>query len=300
MEGFICLILSCLGWSGLDICRKKLATQLNPFVFVAYLCLGQTICFGIWSFFDWHTPTAAYYLPSLISVILNCLTSVMFIHSLRLSGLSNTVPLLSLTPAVASLAAIPLLHEYPKPFEMIGMGLIVVGAFGLNLKTDLSEFWNNIWHDRGVRLMLWVALLFPLSAICDKLALQQANPAVHSFISSLGIMVVLVLAALFLHKAKVVDFIVKPELRLLVLVGAITASIGFGFQTLGFQVMHIGLFESFKRAICLIITLMSGYWVFKEEINFFKAGSVALMMGGVITMKADLINPILNHSALPH
>lgn len=122
---------------------------------------------------------------------INVFAMILYIKALQLSDLSLTVPLIALTPLFLLLTSPLLVNEYPTYSDISGIGLIVIGAYCLNLRGGITNFWSpflSLWRDRGSRIMLFVAFLWSFSAVIDKIGVQNSSPtfwvvALFSFIA---------------------------------------------------------------------------------------------------------------------
>jgi drug/metabolite transporter (DMT)-like permease len=128
----ILLAVACsLAWSGHDALRKVLVAEIRPLALLVLLAGGSAPPFALWLALDpsqQARPMAGYLLPAAISVALNVGANLALLRGMRLAPLSLAVPLLSLTPAFATLTAIPLLGERPSLLDSLGIVLVVSGA----------------------------------------------------------------------------------------------------------------------------------------------------------------------------
>ncbi len=96
----IYMVLSGLAFAGLDLIRKLLAGRVDALALVFFMSLGAVPFVAILiAFHGIGSVSMGYLLPGFGALALNLLGNFAFIHSVRLSPLSRTVPLLSLTPA---------------------------------------------------------------------------------------------------------------------------------------------------------------------------------------------------------
>ena len=120
------VLLACpLGWSLLDLLRKRLATgggKAVPLTLLLVLANLPWLLVWAWLDNDWAV-VGSYWLPATGSLAVNVLANLAYMQSVRLSTMSATVPLLSLTPAFSSLVGVPLLGEVPGVVP--GLGVLV-------------------------------------------------------------------------------------------------------------------------------------------------------------------------------
>ncbi len=104
---------------------------------------------------------------------------ICYMEALRVSPLSLTVPFLAFTPAFMILTGALVLGETLSLQGILGILLIVVGSYSLNLKDLRTGWWapfQAVFRERGSWLMLLVAFIYALTSVLGKLAIQHSNP----------------------------------------------------------------------------------------------------------------------------
>ncbi|WP_305045204.1 DMT family transporter [Geoalkalibacter sp.] len=118
--------------------------------------------------------------PALLAgAALNILAAVLYMKAIAEGELSLSVPLISFTPLFLLLTSPLLLREIPGTSGILGVLLIVAGAYLLNIGQ-----WRRGWREpirallrqRSARLMLAVALIWSVSANIDKIGLLNSSP----------------------------------------------------------------------------------------------------------------------------
>lgn len=125
----------------------------------------------------------------------------LYIHAIRISPLSLTLPFLSLTPLfLAFLAPIFMTGENVGTLGAAGIGCIVIGSYVLHLR-QLQRGWlepfKAILRERGTWMMIIVAFLYSLTSMLGKKLIAHSDPwyfAVH-----FAVVMTLVLAPLGLR-----------------------------------------------------------------------------------------------------
>jgi drug/metabolite transporter (DMT)-like permease len=92
-----------------------------------------------------------------------------------------TLPYLAFTPVLVALTGLLLLGEHLSPVGWLGILLVVLGAYLLNATSSTRpagwfEPLRAIAYARGSRLMLAVAVLYSLTSVMGKGALQYTSP----------------------------------------------------------------------------------------------------------------------------
>jgi len=274
---------STLLWAGFDAQRKALAARLSVPALSFWLSAVQLPGYALWALLEGELRLSLdYFPPALASIFLNIFANLAFLEAVRIAPLSQTVPLLSFTPVFVAVAGVPLLGEALAPGQLGGVLLITLGALSLaaspgegGLRAVLVFF-----RSRGVRLMLWVALFWALTPVCDKMALAHASVGVHGFLLSLGI--ALGMGFYFVSTGSLPELRVPRPVLPLLLLGGVSNVLALGSQFLALRLLYVSLFEAAKRALGLLLSLVLGRLWFGEELNARKLVSGALMSLGVV------------------
>jgi len=284
LGALLLVVLSSFAWGGFDALRKLLADRMAPMALLCLLTLASVPLFGVWTALEgWPSIRPGYALPALASVVLNVVANLAYIMALRKAALSVTIPLLSLTPAFTALLAIPLLGERPSLVQGMGILLVVLGAFGLNLpageRISPAGAFRSWRRDPGALWMVAVALLWSLTIPLDKMAVARASGPFHGLVLNAGV-----------AAAMLIGLAAQGRLRELAAVrhvrGAFAAALvvsvaALGLQLLAIQVMWVSLVETLKRGIGNVLAVILGRVMFAEPITGRKLAAVALMGAGV-------------------
>jgi drug/metabolite transporter (DMT)-like permease len=117
------------------------------------------------------------------NTLLNFGASYLFLSALRLGELGVTYPLLALTPFFVVPLEFLLLGEVPGPFGLLGVLMVVVGVYLLNMRSagpGLLAPLRALLHDSGALRMLSVAVLWSVSGTLDRVAVLHSSPAFYA------------------------------------------------------------------------------------------------------------------------
>lgn len=277
--------LACaVAWSGFDLTRKKLVEVIEPVPLLALITLGQAPLFLIWGWIEgWPEFDAAYWLPALGSLALNVVANLAFIYALKLSPLSITLPLLSLTPVITTLLGVPLLGEVPSLRQWLGIVVVVVGAFLLNLqageRVTLRTLVTSFWRERGVRWMLLVVFCWSIVPPLDKLAFQEASVPAHAFVLTAG--VALVMLGVLVVQRRLGELAQVRRSPGIYAAALLTSTAALGGQLIGYAMTAVAFIETVKRGVGNVLALIFGRSLFGERVGAAQVAAVALMAVGV-------------------
>jgi len=283
LYGLILLVGSAVGYSALDLLRKKLVVRMRAAPLLFLLSLLMVPFFALWMELAQEVEVArGYWAPGLGSVALNVVANLLFLEAVRLSPLSVTIPFLSLSPVFTALLGIPLLGEVPSVRQFAGIALVVVGAFRINLPGGARgsrQAMRAFRGEAGSVMMAAVALLWSLAAPLDKIAMSHASPPFHGLVLNAGLAVALL--ALLTGQRRLREIVPPPGSGAL-LAWSVVASVGaLGLLLVAFTVVWVGLAEAVRRALGSVLSLALGHHVFGEQITVNKKLGVLLMMLGI-------------------
>ncbi len=288
--GIALVVGATLCFSLFDLLRKKLTGRLSDAFLVMVLALGAVPLYGVWvALRPPGAVSAAYAWPGVASVACNLGANYGFLRSVRLSGLSAVIPLLSLTPVFTSLLAIPLLGELPAAREWLGIAMVVFGALALQLGERTGERRQPWRLGAGAWWMILVAFLWASALPLDKLATEASNAAFHGLVLHLGVgLSVLTIALRGLRHAPPARGGAAARVGggtwSLLLTAVVLGAAAQGLQLLALQHAWVGFVETVKRGIGSSLALVLGRVVFAEPITLRKVSTVAVIAAGVAVM----------------
>ena len=269
---------SSAGWATLDALRKRLGGALTAPVVVTWFSLGQIPFFAVWW---WLTggdaPGADYWGLGLLDLALNVAANLMFVAAVARAPLSITVPFMAFTPVFTTAVATLLLDQRPRPLELAGIVVVVLGGLSLGLSRDASR--RRILREPGVWMMLGVAALWSTTIALDTLATRELETAPHALIQTGGVGVVVGLYTLLRGGGRDLGGALRSHGGL-VTAAALAAGIAMGLQLLALQGLDAGHVETQKRVIGLAAAVLVGRWLFAEPITPRKVLGVAIMAAG--------------------
>lgn len=230
--------------------------------------------------------TTSFWVGSAAFLIITPLWTILYMKALRMSELSKIIPLMAFNPLFTALLAIVFGQSIPSLTGWLGIILIVVGIYVINVTSQMSrrDFFlpiKNILADPGARAMLVVALSWSFGAHFSKMRVDGSSPVFSTFSGAIiGIVTTYFLAyvrkkpvhpkVIFQHKWKLMPIGVFYFLATVLS----SFALQFGSATYVFAT---------KRS-SIVASLISGKFVFQEQMNWFKVVGAGLMMGGIVML----------------
>jgi drug/metabolite transporter (DMT)-like permease len=184
MHWFILSLLSALSLASADAATKYWLSGyrarellLVRFVFSA-LFLAPIVLLQPWP----HLPVEFWYWVAAL-VPLEVAAMLLYMRAIRDHPLAHTVPYLAFTPVITTLTGYLLLGETVSAAGFTGILLVVCGAWLLNAERVRGEqglSWlapfRAILTEKGSQLMLVVAVIYSLTSVMGKGAMQYTTP----------------------------------------------------------------------------------------------------------------------------
>ena len=180
MSWFIYAFVCALSLATADALSKKvLDDNTDPYI-VAWARTGYAAPFiaVIIPFIDIPELDNVFYLVTFLAVPLDIMAVLLYMKAIKVSPLSLTLPFLSLTPVFLIGTSYVILGERPDRFGFIGIMLVVIGAYLLNVHTISQGFlapFKAIAKEKGSVLMIIVAFIFSIGVCLGKIAIQHSS-----------------------------------------------------------------------------------------------------------------------------
>ncbi|MGB0682716.1 MAG: EamA family transporter [Magnetovibrionaceae bacterium] len=275
-----------LGFAAFDAARKWATAALSPEPLLILILAGHLPVFLLWLGIEGVVPpTAGYVLPGLLALGVGIASNLMFLKSIAEAPISETVPLLSLTPALAAVGALVTLQEGLRLPQIAGIALVFLGVLVLYRGEGKSLFsaFGALATRRGARLMAGVAVLWSILPVLDKLCVQASSIAVHAVIQLSGIILALLIWREWKSQTGSEQPPLIPEGRgwLAIGIAGFSGALALGFQLWALTLAPVALVETLKRVIGQTAAVISGGLFFNEPWTAQKALAISLMGFGV-------------------
>ncbi len=137
-----------------------------------------------------RVPIEQYLFPLFATGILNIAIQYLFVKAHALEDVSLVTPILASTPTIVIFTSMLILHEYPTWFGWLGIWLLALGTYSLNLqklRVKLREKGSyrewRVWfapiaalrESRGVRLAFLSSLIGAVAINFDGIVARDSN-----------------------------------------------------------------------------------------------------------------------------
>jgi uncharacterized membrane protein len=205
-----------------------------------------------------------------------------YLRAIRISPLSLTIPFLALTPMMTILTGWVLLGEKIGWVGWLGVMAVTMGAYLIHLDR-LTDGWlqpiRAIWSTPGIRWMVLTALLYSITAVLGKKAIQLSSPVAFPFFYiTLDAMAMTSLVHWDSGGIRVASGRLLALWPVYLLAGGLLAG---AFLTHAWAILEapVAYFISVKR-LSLVVGVVMGRLIYREEAFWQRVGGTLLMVLG--------------------
>jgi len=283
MSWFVYAFVCALSLATADALSKKALDDNIDSSIVAWVRTGYTLPFmaAIIPFIEKPELDSVFYIAIFLAVPLDIIALLLYMKAIKVSPLSLTLPFLSLTPVFLIGTSYIILGERPDKSGFIGIVLVVIGAYLLNVHTisrGLLEPFKAIAKEQGSVLMIIVAFTFSIGACIGKIAVQHSNPIFFSVVYSFLLSLFLFLVISFRNKQFFSKVTSRPVLFLLI---GILITIMIITHVKAINLVEVAYMVSVKR-LSILFGVIYGVVFFKETNIKERLLGATVMVSGII------------------
>lgn len=274
-------LLTAFSLATADALSKRRLRDTNEYV-IAWVREGYALPFLVLVLLFIPIPDLdrTFWFTVLILLPLEITAILLYVKAIRVSPLSLTIPFMALSPAFIILIAFLFLGELPDLSGLVGVFLIVVGAYVLNAKMSregLFEPIRAIGRERGSVLMIIVAFIYSITSTLAKVAVQHSSPIFFGFFYPF--ILTIILSCIIGYRGLFRKVVSRPMYFLVI--GFFTAVMVIS-HFVALSLTDVVYMISVKRT-SLIFSVIYGWLIFYEEnIKERLIGSVIMVAGVVL------------------
>jgi drug/metabolite transporter (DMT)-like permease len=276
-------------WSAFNLLIIKKLTQrkIETIVILYSTLIFQMFLIFLLLFFVGGIPktTTGFYLHMGASGMLDTIAAVLAFAAIRMSSISLIAPMGSFGPVFTTFIAIFALHEVPTLPKFLGIILVVVGAYLLNVvsvKKGIMEPFKKLFSDKGVLLFLIANLLWGITPIFQKKAIFETSPQIPLFASLMGFVFGFIFLSPFAFKKTVKSIKkLKPHLNLFIINGIGTAFSQAAAFT-AFALVFVSYASSIFRLSSLFTIILGAIFLKEKDIAEKLLGASVMVIGTIL------------------
>ena len=225
-----------------------------------------------------------FFIGILGSAILNTLAHLAATQALKEGDVSLVAPLFVFSPAVTLLVSSFTLQEIPDILPLIGVGLMILGAYMLALPSWQAAFepLRAVIHQRALWLAIAASILWGITPVFEKTAIQHTfpeNPTAAAFGALLALTIILFPIML----SRAVDPFAQMRVRLrgfaaLGFIGGIAPLFGYAAFSLGL----VGYVSAMFKMSSVFALLWAFLFLREKDVPRRLPGAVVMVMGAIL------------------
>ncbi|MBN1849994.1 MAG: DMT family transporter [Deltaproteobacteria bacterium] len=163
-----------------DTISKRFFSDLTPYemAIIRFAYAFPYLAIGLITL-PWPELDTTFWVCLAVGLPLELCALLSYMNAIKSSPLSLTVPFLAFTPAFVMITGYIILGERLHVWGIMGIFLIIIGAYLLNLSRIKVEWlapFKAIIKEPGSRYMLLTSFIYSLTAINGKLAILHSSP----------------------------------------------------------------------------------------------------------------------------
>jgi uncharacterized membrane protein len=267
------------------ILYKRILRDTDPTIVVWGVTLLALPLLGLFTFvltpqlpsWDW-----LFVFGILGSAGLNAVAHLASTRALKLADASLVTPLLIFSPVFSMLISALFLGEIPSVRGLLGIGLVLVGAYWLNHNTGWATPFKYLALTPGVRFVLLAGLLWAITPLFEKMTILHTDPESPRFAAFVvTTLLTFMLTPMVLLRGKPAISQLSLHRRELILAGLIAGTA----PVLGYTALSLGL-VGYVTTLFKLSTLMTVIWsfLFLKEHGLAQRlpGSLVIVLGAIL------------------
>lgn len=211
-------------------------------------------------------------------------------YSIRLSDISLVTPIYALSPIITVIYSIVIIREIPSILSTIGIILVSVGVYLLNIKSvsdSLLKPIKSIAHERGIQIALFTTIYTSIIPVVDKIGINHTSAYTWPFLIHVG-MIVFSFPYIIYKR----DRIYKRASNLnaptyfLISMGILSAVIWL-LQSIGYSLTNVAYIVALKRT-SILLNMVAGHLFFNEKLALSRIPGGILIVAGVIAISLGI------------
>ncbi len=265
-----------------DVFSKKSLKNIDEYIIAwALVFFALPFLLPLLFFIDIPVIKVNFFGALILGGLLNLLTIILYVKAIKHSDLSIAIPMITFTPLFLLITSPLIVGEFPNLSGLIGILLIVIGSYTLNIKQRREGFlapFRSLLKEKGPRLMLLVAFIWSITSNIDKIGVQSSSPIF--WVISIGIFIASVMLPVVIYKSRKNLHQISENYKVLVPIGLFSA-LALIFQMTAINLTLVAYVISIKRTSA-IMSVLFGYFIFKEKGLKERLAGVVIMVIGVL------------------
>jgi len=220
------------------------------------------------------------------SAVINVVAAILYMRAIQHDNISKVMPILSFTPLFLLVTSPLMVGEVPNKTGLLGIILLVIGSYILNLGRGKRSFLDPItglFREKGTRYMFIVAVIWSLSANLDKISINNSNVYQHIILVNV---VIFVLMTIVVGSRGLLSWqTIRPEIKNLSFVSLFTTG-SFVFHMIALSMTLVAYVVALKRLSGLVAVLLGHFFLKEPNIRERFLGALIMFLGVLFILLA--------------
>ena len=275
-------------WGGIGVVIAKSKFKDIPSVAVPFLVLAfalPSMLIVLLSTTGIPTVTPRFFIFAFASGLLDSIAFVLAFLAIKKTDVSLIAPMSAFSPVLTTIIAIFVLNEIPTPFKSLGIILVVMGSYLLNIaeiKHGILSPFKKLFGNSGVLLFLISTLIWSVTPVLQKSAILETTPVTPLFASFGGLLTAFLLLSPFAIRIVLKNTKkIKKKIQWFMLYGMGTAFSQLAAYT-AFSMTNIAYVSAIMRLEVVIIILLGGRFLKEKVTKQRLLGAIVMIIGALI------------------
>ncbi len=280
---YLITVLSGFSFATADALSKKESRYMSS-IHLAWVREAFALPFllPILFFIDIPKLDAVFWIAMIICVGMDLVTTILYMKAIKIAPLSLTIPYMGLTPIFTMIISYFVLGETTSVLGILGIALISVGAYILQIdraKYGFFEPIKAIFKNKGSLYMLIVSMAYAITANIGKVAIQHSSPLFMCIIY-FTLLAIAFQPIVIISKGRH-HYKLEKRYSQKLMIGFAMALMAVSHFT-AISMINVAYMISIKR-ISLLFAILYGWLFFKEQnIKERLFGGVIIIIGAAV------------------
>ena len=274
IEWYYLSIIAAILSASAAVMQKKVLFREKALSFAATLAIfNLVLAIPFFFFIDFGSLSILNLFVLLFKSILGAFAFLFVMLGIKNLELSKALPLLVLTPGLVAFFAFFILGESISSFALLGMFLLLLGTYLLQLGSGVLDPFRSFIKSKGQKYIIFALLLFTITSLLDKVLLKGFGLSLNAFMGFQHLFygLVFILFVMFSGGFSTLRSSFKFNWKLILLVA---------FFTIGYRYAHLSAVKS-SSSVALALSM-------KRTAMFF-----AVLFGGRLFHEGDYRRRVL-------
>ncbi|MGH7203346.1 MAG: GRP family sugar transporter, partial [Candidatus Levyibacteriota bacterium] len=226
-----------------------------------------------------------FYFNIFMSALLDIIAFLAGTYAVKHYPISLLAPVTAFYPIFAAIISAFTLHEVPTPLKWVGILVIVIGAYLLDIsevKTSFLSPFKKLFSNKGVQLVLLEVFIFGITPTFQKQAIFQTHPVSPLYVSLMGnILVTIFMGVYGLRYFTKEKTHIKSNFPLFLLLGLLNA-LGQYAAYMAFALTNVSYSIAISQLSILLTILWGGIFFKEKKIKERLLGSFVMIAGVIL------------------